>query len=100
MLVCCTHTNHLVLLRKARSAPKGLVYGRIRKKFYKSPKSHYTAPACGFQIAKIFQLGFFTNDSARPRHNWGFTASRELKRVKRISAFYSLALLQHRNQLN
>jgi hypothetical protein len=64
------------------------------------PKRHYTAPACGFQIAKIFQLGFFTNDSARPRHNWGFTASRELKRVKRISAFFSLALLQHRNHLN
>ena len=66
----------------------------------KLPKSHYTAPACGFQIAKIFQLGFFTNDSARPRHNWGFTASRELKRVKRISAFFSLALLQNRNHLN
>jgi hypothetical protein len=56
-------------------------------KLFVRPKSHYTAPACGFQIAKIFQLGFFTNDSARPRHNWGFTASRELKKVKRISAF-------------
>ncbi len=59
----------------------------FNKKVSTSPKSHYTAPVCGFQIAKIFQLGFFTNDSARPRHNWGFTASMELKRVKRISAF-------------
>ncbi|EOJ9646411.1 hypothetical protein ACM53I_005270, partial [Enterobacter hormaechei] len=58
-------------------------------KSLKRPKSHYTAPACGFQIAKIFQLEFFTNDSARPRHNWGLTASRELKRVKRISVFFS-----------
>lgn len=72
----------------------------FKKKVSTSPKSHYTAPACGFQIAKIFQLEFFTNDSARPRHHRGSTASKELKRVKRISAFFSLALLHNCNDLN
>ncbi|WP_254911992.1 hypothetical protein, partial [Enterobacter cloacae] len=53
-----------------------------------------------FADCKNFQLGFFTNHSARPRHNWGCTASRELKRVKRISAFFSLALLKNHHHLS
>jgi hypothetical protein len=54
-----------------------------------------------FSDRKNFSVGiFFTNDSTRPRHNWGYTASRELKRVKKISAFFSLALLQNLHQLS
>ncbi|ECV3847010.1 hypothetical protein A9S52_26040, partial [Salmonella enterica subsp. enterica serovar Heidelberg] len=55
-------------------------------------KWHYTAPACGFHITKIFQLCFFTNDTASPRPCWGCTARQELKRMKRISAFFSFTI--------
>ena len=56
-------------------------------------------PPAVFSSQKIFSC-FFANDSARPRHNWGYTANRELKRVKGISTFFSSALLQHRHHFN
>ncbi|WP_216670050.1 hypothetical protein, partial [Cronobacter sakazakii] len=52
-------------------------------------KRHYTAPACKFWIAKIFQFCFFTNDTARPRQRWGSAMKAKLKRLKRISLFFS-----------
>ncbi|EDZ09875.1 hypothetical protein SeSPB_A1187 [Salmonella enterica subsp. enterica serovar Saintpaul str. SARA29] len=53
---------------------------------------HYTAPACGFHITKIFQSEFFTNDTASPRQCWGYTAIQELKRMKKNSAFFSFTV--------
>ncbi|CAI3055786.1 hypothetical protein, partial [Salmonella enterica subsp. enterica serovar Bredeney] len=35
---------------------------------------------------------FFTNDTASPRPCWGCTARQELKRMKRISAFFSFTI--------
>jgi len=54
------------------------------------PKSHYTAPACGFWIIKIFQFYFSANQTARPRQRWRLCVKPELKRLKRISVFFSL----------
>jgi hypothetical protein len=53
-------------------------------------KRHYTAPACGFWIDKIFQFYFSTNHIASPRRCWRSAGEPELKRLKRISVFYSL----------
>ncbi|EOZ4638528.1 hypothetical protein ACQRKX_001468 [Enterobacter cloacae] len=58
------------------------------KKIFRRPKSHYTAPACGFWIIKIFQFYFSTNQTSRPRQCWRLCGKPELKRLKRISAFY------------
>jgi hypothetical protein len=59
------------------------------KKIFRRPKSHYTAPACGFWIVKIFQLDFSTKKTARPRHCWRPCGKPKLKRLKRISVFFS-----------
>jgi hypothetical protein len=42
-------------------------------------KSHYTAPACGFWIDKIFQFYFSTNQHSGQRQHWRFYGERELK---------------------
>ncbi|MER1434855.1 hypothetical protein [Enterobacter hormaechei] len=59
------------------------------KKIFRRPKSHYTAPACGFWIIKIFQFYFSTNQTARPRQCWRLCVKPELKRLKRISVFFT-----------
>ncbi|EMT0908356.1 MULTISPECIES: hypothetical protein [Enterobacter cloacae complex] len=59
------------------------------KKIFRRPKSHYTAPACGFWIIKIFQFYFSTNQTARPRQCWRLCGKPELKRLKRISVFFT-----------
>ncbi|WP_209337555.1 hypothetical protein [Enterobacter hormaechei] len=59
------------------------------KKIFRRPKSHYTAPACGFWIIKIFQFYFSTNQTASPRHCWQLCGKPELKRLKRISVFFT-----------
>jgi len=61
----------------------------MAKKIFRRQKSHYTAPACGFWIIKIFQFYFSTNQSVRPRHCWRLCGKLELKRLKRISVFFS-----------
>jgi len=45
-------------------------------------KMHYTAPACGFWIDKIFQFSFSTNHLANPRQYWLFAEKTELKKLK------------------
>ncbi|HFN3749246.1 hypothetical protein N8R52_02695 [Enterobacter hormaechei subsp. steigerwaltii] len=59
------------------------------KKIFRRPKSHYTAPACGFWIIKIFQFYFSSNRIARPRQCWRPCGKTELKRLKRISVFFT-----------
>ncbi|WP_165764056.1 hypothetical protein [Enterobacter ludwigii] len=59
------------------------------KKIFRRPKSHYTAPACGFWIIKIFQFYFSSNRTARPRQCWRLCVKPELKRLKRISVFFT-----------
>ncbi|HHA1454267.1 TPA: hypothetical protein ACOEDJ_004164 [Enterobacter asburiae] len=59
------------------------------KKNFRRQKSHYTAPACGFWIIKIFQFYFSTNQTARPRQCWRLCGKPKLKRLKRISVFFS-----------
>ncbi|HHZ8495195.1 TPA: hypothetical protein ACWMK0_002677 [Enterobacter mori] len=61
----------------------------MAKKIFRRPKSHYTAPACGFWIIKIFQFYFSTNQTASPRQCWRLCGKLELKRLKRISAFFT-----------
>ncbi|PJD38086.1 hypothetical protein B9Q33_18685 [Enterobacter kobei] len=58
------------------------------------PKSHYTAPACGFRIIKIFQFYFSANQTARPRQCWRLCGKPELKRLKRISVFFTFMDLE------
>ncbi|WP_214292914.1 hypothetical protein, partial [Escherichia coli] len=57
-------------------------------------KRHYTAPACGFWIDKIFQFYFFTNQTARPRQHWWLRGECELKRMKGISVLFSFTDLR------
>ncbi|WP_375601707.1 hypothetical protein AB9X52_16440 [Enterobacter hormaechei] len=59
------------------------------KKIFRRPKSHYTAPACGFWIIKIFQFYFSTNQTARPRHCWPLCEKHKLKRLKKFSLFFT-----------
>lgn len=60
------------------------------KKIFRRPKSHYTAPACGFWIIKFFQFYFSSNQTARSRQCWRLYGKPELKRLKRISVFFTL----------
>ncbi|WP_431105233.1 hypothetical protein [Enterobacter kobei] len=69
---------------------RALVRHSMAKKIFRRPKSHYTAPACGFWIIKIFQFYFSTNQTARPRQCWRLCRKPELKRMKRFSVFFSL----------
>lgn len=58
------------------------------KKIFRRPKSHYTAPACGFWIIKIFQFYFSSNQTAWPHQCWRLSRNPKLKRLKRISVFF------------
>ncbi|EKF5349695.1 TPA: hypothetical protein SHX74_000581 [Escherichia coli] len=61
----------------------------LTKEILHRQKRHYTAPACGFWIDKIFQFSFSTNVSVRQRHCWRLAGELPLKRLKRISSFFS-----------
>ncbi|WP_366036075.1 hypothetical protein [uncultured Enterobacter sp.] len=77
------------ILKTDRVHSRGLARQSMAKKIFRRPKSHYTAPACGFGIIKIFQFYFSTNQTARPRQCWRLCVKLELKRLKRISVFFS-----------
>ncbi|ELC7380134.1 hypothetical protein RJO92_003340 [Enterobacter asburiae] len=53
-------------LKTDRVHSRALARHNMAKKIFRRPKSHYTAPACGFWIIKIFQFYFSTNQTARP----------------------------------
>ncbi|EOY5723543.1 hypothetical protein ACP6ZN_002035 [Enterobacter cloacae] len=72
-----------------RAHSGALVRHSTAKKIFRRSKSHYTAPACGFWIIKIFQFYFPTNQTARPRQFWQLYGNPKLKRLKRISVFFS-----------
>ncbi|HHA1523377.1 TPA: hypothetical protein ACOEL6_003377 [Enterobacter cloacae] len=76
-------------LKTDRAHSGALVRHSTAKKIFRRPKSHYTAPACGFWIIKIFQFYFSTNQTARPRQCWRLCVKPELKRLKGISVFFS-----------
>ncbi|HEW9970663.1 TPA: hypothetical protein VGT10_002714 [Enterobacter cloacae] len=76
-------------LKTDRVHSRALARHSIAKKIFRRPKSHYTAPACGFWIIKIFQFYFSTNQNAIPRQCWRPCGKPELKRLKRISVFFT-----------
>ena len=76
-------------LKADRAPSRALARHSMAKKIFRRPKSHYTAPACGFWIIKIFQFYFSTNQTARPRRCWRLCGKPELKRLKRISVFFT-----------
>lgn len=51
-------------LKTDRVHSRALAPHSMAKKIFRRPKSHYTAPACGFWIIKIFQFYFSTNQTA------------------------------------
>ncbi|MEH4387592.1 hypothetical protein [Enterobacter cloacae] len=76
-------------LKTDRVHSRALARHSMAKKNFRRPKSHYTAPACGFWIIKIFQFYFSSNQTARPRQCWRLCGKPELKRLKRISVFFT-----------
>ncbi|ELB7803825.1 MULTISPECIES: hypothetical protein [Enterobacter cloacae complex] len=77
------------ILKTDRVHSGALARHSTAKKIFRRQKSHYTAPACGFWIIKIFQFYFSTNQAARPRQCWRLCGKSELKRLKRISVFFT-----------
>ncbi|ELW9535368.1 hypothetical protein SIP02_002676 [Enterobacter roggenkampii] len=75
-------------LKKDRAHGRALARHCMAKKIFRRQKSHYTAPACGFWIIKIFQFYFSSNLTARPRQCWRLCGKPKLKRLKRISVFF------------
>ena len=51
-------------LKTDRVHSRALARHSMAKKIFRRPKSHYTAPTCGFWIIKIFQFYFSTNQTA------------------------------------
>ncbi|ENA0596997.1 TPA: hypothetical protein L4E47_000046 [Enterobacter hormaechei subsp. xiangfangensis] len=81
-------------LKTDRAHSGALARRSTAKKIFHRPKSHYTAPACGFWIIKIFQFYFSANQTARPRQRWRLCGKPELKRLKRISVFFTFMDLE------
>ncbi|EMF5692391.1 hypothetical protein V3954_000753 [Enterobacter roggenkampii] len=75
-------------LKADRTDSRALARHSMAKKIFRRQKSHYTAPACGFWIIKIFQFYFSSNLTARPRQCWRLCGKPKLKRLKRISVFF------------
>ena len=75
-------------LKADRAPSRALARHSMAKKIFRRPKSHYTAPACGFWIIKFFQFYFSPNQTAIPRQCWRLNRNPELKRLKRISVFF------------
>ncbi|WP_297118857.1 hypothetical protein [uncultured Enterobacter sp.] len=100
-LMGCYHTQPAALWRVPafqtlnatfktdRANSRALARHSTAKKIFRRQKSHYTAPACGFWIIKIFQFYFSANQTARQRQRWRLCGKPELKRLKRISFFFS-----------
>ncbi|HDT1603450.1 TPA: hypothetical protein QHT00_002550 [Enterobacter sichuanensis] len=76
-------------LKTDRAQGRALARYSRAKKIFRRQKSHYTAPACGFWIVKIFQFYFSTNQTASPRRCWQFAAKPELEKLKIISVSFS-----------
>jgi hypothetical protein len=76
-------------IKTDRAHSRALARHSMAKKIFRRPKSHYTAPASAFWIIKIFQFYFSTNQTARPRQCWRLCVKPELKRLKRISVFFT-----------
>lgn len=76
-------------LKTDRAHSRALARHSMAKKIFRRPKSHYTAPACGFWIIKNFQFYFSSNQTASPRHYRRLYGKPELKRLKIISVFFS-----------
>ncbi|HFT8038358.1 TPA: hypothetical protein ACU94I_001636 [Klebsiella aerogenes] len=76
-------------LKTDRAQGRALARHNRAKKISRRQKSHYTAPACGFWIVKIFQFYFSTNQTARPRQHWRLCGKPELKTLKGISLFFT-----------
>ncbi|MCU6192039.1 hypothetical protein [Enterobacter sichuanensis] len=51
-------------LKTDRAHGRALVRHSMAKKIFRRQKSHYTAPACGFCVIKIFQFYFPTDQTA------------------------------------
>ncbi|MCU6215049.1 hypothetical protein [Enterobacter bugandensis] len=84
-------------LKTDRAHSGALARHSMAKKIFRRSKLHYTAPACGFWIIKIFQFYFSTNPTARPRQCWRLYVKPELKRLKGISVLFSLSnVMDHR----
>ncbi|MCK7150976.1 hypothetical protein L8O47_08675 [Enterobacter roggenkampii] len=81
-------------LKADRTDSRALARHSMAKKIFRRQKSHYTAPACGFWIIKIFQFYFSANQTARPRQRWRLCGKPELKRLKRISVFFTFMDLE------
>ena len=76
-------------LKADRAPSRALARHSMAKKIFRRPKSHYTAPTCGFWIIKIFQFYFSSNQTVRPRHCWRPSEKPKLKTLKRISVFFT-----------
>lgn len=76
-------------LKADRTHSRALACHSMAKKIFRRQKSHYTAPACGFWIIKFFQFYFSSNQTARPRYYWRLRGKPKLKRLKRISVFFT-----------
>ncbi|ENE9205742.1 TPA: hypothetical protein I9236_001483 [Citrobacter freundii] len=61
----------------------------LTKEILHRQKRHYTAPACGFWIDKIFQFSFPTNQTAGQRQFWLIAGNLQLKKLKGISVIFS-----------
>ena len=75
-------------LKADRAPSRALARHSMAKKIFRRPKSHYTAPTCGFWIIKIFQFYFSSNQTAWPHQCWRLSRNPKLKRLKRISVFF------------
>lgn len=87
-----------VTLKADRTLSRALACHSTAKKIFRRQKSHYTALACGFWIIKIFQFYFSSNLTARPRQCWRLCGKPKLKRLKRISVFFSFMDLRRIEQ--
>ncbi|HDT2263157.1 hypothetical protein [Enterobacter asburiae] len=85
-------------LKTDRAHSRALARHSMAKKIFRRPKSHYTAPACGFWIIEIFQFSFSSNQTARPRHCWRPSGKSKLKTLKRISLFFTFKDLRRIEQ--
>ncbi|EPC4017614.1 hypothetical protein ACRZOS_001968 [Enterobacter kobei] len=77
-------------LKTDRAHSRALARYSMAKKIFRRPKSHYTGTRLRFLDHKIFQFYFSSNRTARPRQCWRLCGKPELKRLKRISVFFSL----------
>ncbi|HFW2633513.1 TPA: hypothetical protein ACIBAY_002302, partial [Salmonella enterica subsp. enterica serovar Typhimurium] len=61
----------------------------LTKEILHRQKRHYTAPACGLWIDKIFQFSFSTKHQLGQRQYWWLHEESKVKRLKIITALFS-----------